>query len=80
MHTFGDLVRCTEGGWMVLPPQHCPQGHQLGAGTTLVGHQPCAGSCHGGHTTWECLACGAITYAPATGAGCRLLDAAAFRR
>jgi hypothetical protein len=75
MPHFDDLVPCTEGGWMILPPRHCPNGHRLGPGAVLVGHQPCAaGSCHGGHTTWQCLTCQVITYAPATGAGCRLLD------
>jgi hypothetical protein len=78
--TVGSLVPCTKGGWMILPPQHCPNGHSLGPGRVLVGHQPCAGGCHGGHTTWECLSCNAITYAPGVGAGCRLLDAAAFKR
>ncbi|MGO9351066.1 MAG: hypothetical protein ACLP3C_09685, partial [Mycobacterium sp.] len=80
MPSFGNLVPCTEGGWMILPPQRCPNGHRLGPNLVLVGHQPCAGNCHGGHTTWECLSCNAITYAPGVGAGCRLLDAAAFKR
>ena len=80
MPSFGNLVPCTDGGWMILPPQRCPNGHRLGPGAVLVGHQPCAGSCHGGHTTWQCAACDAITYAPGVGAGCRLLDAAAFKR
>lgn len=77
--SFGDLVPCTEGGFMVLPPQHCPREHPLGPNEVLVGHQPCAGSCHGGHI-WECLQCGSVTYSPGVGAGCRLLDAAAFIR
>ena len=33
----------------------------------LVGHMPCAGGCHGGHTTWECLECNNVTFAPAVG-------------
>ena len=53
---------------MILPPALCPHGHRLGPNQVLVGHQPCGGSCHGGHTTWECLSCNAITY----GAGCRV--------
>jgi hypothetical protein len=28
MPTFGTLVVCTEVGWMILPPQRCPNGHQ----------------------------------------------------
>jgi hypothetical protein len=50
MPTVGSLVPCTKGGWMISPPQHCPNGHSLGPGRVLVGHQPCAGGCHGGHT------------------------------
>jgi hypothetical protein len=79
MPSFGSLVPCTEGGWMILPPALCPNGHSLGPNRMLVGHQPCAGGC-GGHTTWECLSCNAITYWPGVGAGCQLLDAAAFKR
>jgi hypothetical protein len=33
-------------------PTHCPRGHEILPGRTLVGHQPC--SCPGGHTTWTC--------------------------
>jgi hypothetical protein len=80
MPSFGSLVPCTEGGWMILPPRHCPNGHQLGPNRVLVGHQPCSGGCHGGHTTWECSSCNAIAYSPGVGAGCRLLDGAAFKR
>ncbi|ETW23204.1 hypothetical protein [Mycobacterium gastri] len=60
MPSVGELVRCTDGTWMVRPPTHCPRGHRLARGRVLVGHQPC--SC-GGHTTWRC-ACDAVTYAP----------------
>jgi hypothetical protein len=35
----GALVRSTTGAWIVLAPQHCPNGHRLGLGETLVGHQ-----------------------------------------
>jgi hypothetical protein len=38
MPAVGELVRCTDGSWMVRPPQRCPRGHRLGAGRTLVGH------------------------------------------
>lgn len=65
---------------MVLAPQRCPRGHQLGPNRMLVGHQPCAGNCHGGHITWACLQCDAVMYSPGLGAGCRLLDGAAYRR
>jgi hypothetical protein len=33
----------------------------------LVGHQPCGGSCHGGHTTWQCLECDAVMACRALG-------------
>jgi hypothetical protein len=80
MPGVGDLVRSIDGSWMVLPPQRCQRGHRLGPGRMLVGHMPCAGSCHGGHMTWQCLQCEAVTFAPGVGAGCRLLDGAAFKR
>src|SRR6476619_2644131 len=68
MPAVGELVRCTDGSWMIRPPQRCPRGHRLGAGRTLVGHQPC--DCGGGHTTWTCLACGGVVYAPPLTAAC----------
>lgn len=80
MASLGQLVPCTEGGWMPYPPQRCPHGHPLGPGKMLVGYQPCAGHCRGGHTTWQCLRCDAVVFWPGVGAGCRLLDAAAFKR
>jgi hypothetical protein len=72
MPAVGELVRSTNGSWMVRPPEHCPRGHRFGAGRVLVGHQPC--SCRGGHTSWLCLECGAVVYAPPVNAGCRVLD------
>jgi hypothetical protein len=44
----------------------------------LVGHQPC--SCFGGHTTWTCLECGDVVYAPPVTAVCRVLAGAAAVR
>ncbi|TDH56700.1 hypothetical protein E2F47_06105 [Mycobacterium eburneum] len=70
MGGVGDLVQLTDGRWMARPPTRCPNGDQLGPRRSLVGHQPC--SC-GGHTTWECLACGAVTYGPALADGCTVL-------
>jgi hypothetical protein len=78
MPAVGELVRCTEGRWMVRPPERCPRGHQLGAGRVLVGRQPC--SCRGGHTSWFCLECGAVVYMPPVNAGCRVLDGPATVR
>lgn len=77
MPSYGELVPCTTGGWMVYPPSHCPNGHRLSAGQVLVGHQPCGGLGHHGHMSWECLQCNAVRYAPGVGAGCSLLDGAA---
>ena len=65
MPAVGDLVRCTDGSWMVRPPERCPRRHRLPPGRTLVGHQPC--DCVGGHTTWTCLACGGGVRAAANG-------------
>ena len=78
MPAVGELVRCTDGSWMMRPPQSCPHGHRLRPGAMLVGHQPC--SCRGGHTTWTCLDCGGVLYGPALSAGCRILVGAAAVR
>jgi hypothetical protein len=32
MAAVGELVRCTNGSWMVRPPERCPRGHRLAAG------------------------------------------------
>ena len=63
MPAIGELVRSTTGQWMVKPPLHCPRGHRLRPGHTLVGSIAC--SC-GRHLMWRCE-CGAITYGPALG-------------
>ncbi|MGV0627228.1 hypothetical protein [Mycolicibacter minnesotensis] len=56
---------------MVRPPQRCPAGHPLAGGDrVLVGHQPCG--C-GGHTSWQCLACDAVTFGPSLDADCTVL-------
>jgi hypothetical protein len=54
MPAVGELVRCTDGRWMVRQPTHCPRGHRLTPGRTLVGHQPCGCAQRGGHITWAC--------------------------
>jgi hypothetical protein len=36
MAGVGELVRSTTGQWMVKPPLHCPRGHPLRPGHTLV--------------------------------------------
>src|ERR1700739_2850109 len=75
MPAVGELVRCTDGRWMIRPPERCPRGHRLGPNRTLVGRQPC--SCCGGHMTWACRQCGAVLYAPPIGPRCRVLHGAA---
>jgi hypothetical protein len=72
MPAVGDLVRCTDGSSMTRPPQSCPRGHLLRPGAMLVGHQPCS-TRRGGHTTWTCLACGAVVYGPPLRIDCRVL-------
>src|ERR1700758_1097975 len=59
MAAVGDLVRCTNGAWMVRPPARGPSGHRPGPDRVLVGHPPC--SCRGGPTSREC---NAVVYAP----------------
>jgi hypothetical protein len=63
---------------MTRPPQSCPRTHRLRPGAMLVGHQPC--SCQGGHTTWTCLACGAVVYGPPLTEDCQILVGAAAVR
>jgi hypothetical protein len=46
---LGYLVQTTAGKWITHPPTHCPNGHRLGPGEVLVGHQACLGH-GGGHT------------------------------
>jgi hypothetical protein len=70
MRGVGELVQSTRRGWMVRPPTRCLRGHLLRPGRVLVGSIAC--SC-GRHLTWRCD-CGAITYGPALGDGCSLLD------
>ena len=37
----GDLARNSRGQWITHPPSRCPNGHSLGPGGVLVGHQAC---------------------------------------
>jgi len=60
---FGELVQTTAGTWITYPPTRCPNGHRLGPGEVLVGHQACLGH-GGGHTTWTCRQCDATVYGP----------------
>ena len=45
----GDLVR-VKGKWVTEAPDHCSNGHSLGANQVLVGHVACLGHGGGGHT------------------------------
>ena len=49
--------------WRPQSPTRCPNGHTLGPGQVLVGHQACLGH-GGGHTTWTCRECDATVYGP----------------
>jgi hypothetical protein len=53
---LGELVQTTAPKWITHPPNRYPNGHQLGAGQVLVGHQACLGH-GGGYTTWTCSTC-----------------------
>lgn len=68
----GDLVRRGDK-WVTVAPTHCPNGHELGPGRTLVGHTPCSCGQRGGHTTWWCRECDTPTYGPPLQPGCRPL-------
>ena len=37
----GELVQTMAGKWITHPPSRCPNGHTLGPGEVLVGHQAC---------------------------------------
>lgn len=76
MPAVGELVHRPDGSVMVCPPQRCVNGHGLGPGRVLVGHPPCGCGRHG-HTTWTCLRCDAVTYAPPIDGVCQLLAGAA---
>jgi hypothetical protein len=75
----GDLVPTTTGTWITRPPLRCPNGHQLGPNQVVVGHVACLGH-GGGHTTWDCLECEAITYGPALARHCTVLNGPAAVR
>ena len=71
----GDLVLSTDGSWMVRPPEFCANRHQL-AGNCIVSTQPC--QCQDRHMSWSCNSCGQVTYGPALGPQCNLLDGPAW--
>ena len=61
---LGELVQTTAGKWITHPPTRCPNGHRLGRGEVLVGHQACLG--HGGRAPgdfrWGGHACSISLY------------------
>ncbi|QNI09773.1 MULTISPECIES: hypothetical protein [Mycobacterium] len=72
MADIGHLGRCTTGGWILIAPQRCGNGHALAAYQVLVGHTVC--SCPGGHTSWTCRTCGHTTHAPTLSEDCQPLN------
>ncbi len=56
-----------------------PNGHTLGPGQVLVGHQACLGH-GGGHTTWTCRTCDQTVYGPPLNTHCATLDGPAVVR
>lgn len=72
MLRVGELVQ-TRKGWIVTPPTHCPNGHDLGPRRVSVVHLPCGGAHSGGHTLWRCNECGEAISHPAAGSACRIL-------
>jgi hypothetical protein len=66
---LGELVHTTAGMWITRPPTRCHNGHPLGPGEVLVGHQACLGH-GGGHTTWTCRTCDAVVYGPPLNSHC----------
>ena len=56
-----------------------PNGHTLGLGEVLVGHQACLGH-GGGHTTWTCRDCDQTVYGPPLNTHCTTLEGPATVR
>jgi hypothetical protein len=79
MPDIGDLIHTTAGTWITHPPTRCPNGHSLGPGAVLVGHQACLGR-GGGHTTWTCRTCDQTAYGPPLNTHCAALDGPAAVR
>jgi hypothetical protein len=73
-NVIGELHE-TPKGWLLQAPTECINGHPLGPGRMLVGHQRC--TCRGGHLSWTCLTCDATFYWPPTDPGSSVLAGAA---
>ena len=76
---LGELVQTIDGKWITHPPSRCPNGHELGAGRTLVGYAACGGH-GGGHTTWTCRTCDETVYGPPLNTHCTVIDGPAAVR
>jgi hypothetical protein len=79
MPAVGQLVRTSVGTWITKAPTRCLNGHPLGGGQVLVGHQACQDG-PGGHTTWTCRTCDETVYGPPLGPNCELLHGPAAVR
>jgi hypothetical protein len=77
---LGDLVQTTRGQWITRPPSRCPNGHPLGPNQVLVGHVACLGHGGGGHVSWHCRTCDAVTYGPPLNTHCTALEGPASVR
>jgi len=77
---LGDLVQTTAGRWITRPPTRCPNGHPLGPNQVLVGHVACVGHGGGGHVSWHCRTCDAVTYGPPLNTHCTALEGPATVR
>jgi hypothetical protein len=71
MDEVGELVVSTDGAVMVRPPERCANGHLL-AGRCIVGALPC--SCQDRHMTWRCNVCADVTFGPALGPDCSVMN------
>ena len=72
---LGELMQTTAGKWITHPPTRCPNGHTLGPGEVLVGHQACLG-----HTTWTYRTCDQTVDGPPLNTDCTCLDGPASVR
>src|SRR6478736_605632 len=77
---LGELVQTTAGRWITRPPSRCPNGHPLGPNQVLVGHVACLRHGGGGHTSWHCRTCDAVTLGPPMNTHCTALEGAASMR
>jgi len=70
---IGELVRCTDGSWMGQATAALPRWASARRRRGAHRPQPCSCSRRGGHTTWACLECDGVMYAPPLTSDCRVL-------